>query len=349
MKKHVLFRFLAVMVFAVFFIGAAFAQESKVVYYVYDAGRTDPATGASPELVVTSAIEEALGYEIVMFPTIMLENATEEQIEELRAADLIILGRAIGSWNWTADGRVIWNTIETPVLSTNAFAIRPNQLNWFFGSEQYGGEDGVELFGTVMYPDDPIFEGVELDDNNQFAIWTGGWTCIKVDPVFPGDGQILIQREVNEGAEIEVYLARFEAGKPFYEGGDTPAGPRTYMGLGADGDDNYRYWNYSDDGKTIFLREVERLANLESTTSVIETEHPVSATVYPNPATNNLYVRMNNIKKAEVFDITGKLVASIQGHGSELHIDMSSMHAGMYFVKAIDSNNHAVVMKVVKN
>ena len=344
MKNFVL-KSLATFVMALFVVSASFA--SKTVYYIYDAGRTDPATGQSPEKPVADAIADKLGYTVTMFGTIQLENATAEQLDELRAADLIIIGRAVGSWNWTPAGRAIWNTLKTPVLSTNAFAIQGARLRWFELAPMFGGEAGVEQIATVNMPEDPIFEGIDLGDDNEFALWVGGWTCIAGDLEFPGNEQVMISTPI--GSDLAVFFARFEPNVDFFEDLDAnaPAGPRSYMGMGADGGDVYNYWGWTEAGQTIFLREVERLASL-APTSIRSNKLQLNASVYPNPAVSNLTVKMNNLSKVEILDLTGKLIYSANANGQELNVDISALKAGVYFVKAVDSNNNSSVTIVMK-
>ena len=64
--------------------------------------------------------------------------------------------------------------------------------------------------------------------------------------------------------------------------------------------------------------------------------------VYPNPATDRLYVNVENLKDVEIFDMTGRSVMT-----STMNvIDLSDMAAGIYFV-TMRSENAAKTVKLV--
>jgi trimeric autotransporter adhesin len=68
--------------------------------------------------------------------------------------------------------------------------------------------------------------------------------------------------------------------------------------------------------------------------------------IFPNPANNNLFITINKQsykpESIEVFDVTGKMLLAynIQNSTSSIQIDVSTLAAGMYIVKVIDSNYH---------
>ena len=64
--------------------------------------------------------------------------------------------------------------------------------------------------------------------------------------------------------------------------------------------------------------------------------------VYPNPATEVLYVNAENLNNVEIFDMTGRSVMT-----STMNvIDLSDMSAGIYFV-TIKSENAVKTIKLV--
>ena len=73
------------------------------------------------------------------------------------------------------------------------------------------------------------------------------------------------------------------------------------------------------------------------------------ATLHPNPTTGMVAVTGENLRQAEVVNIIGQKVFSIQGDGDELQIDLSALPAGVYFVNITDEQGHRCVRKVVKN
>ena len=72
------------------------------------------------------------------------------------------------------------------------------------------------------------------------------------------------------------------------------------------------------------------------------------AIVHPNPTTGIVTITGENLRQAEVINTLGQLVLSIQGKGNELHIDMTALPAGIYFVTITDEEGRKCVRKVVK-
>lgn len=72
------------------------------------------------------------------------------------------------------------------------------------------------------------------------------------------------------------------------------------------------------------------------------------ATLHPNPTTGIIIVNGENLRQAEVFNMLGQQVLSVQGKGNELHIDMASLPAGVYFVNITDEEGRKCMRKVVR-
>ncbi len=361
MKKTIL-KSLAIFAMALLLAGSAMA--TKKVVFVWDPDKmTDSGGGAGiagdhPSQINVNLIVEKLGYEVTILTNrnITLYNADEMAL--INGADLIILDRGIGSANWvnggasggTGPGPTAWNAVETPILLMNPYGGRFSQLAWFDNSNIHGiGAADQDLTVKVLKKTDPIFAGITLDNNDNFVLWTGGAEGLEVDPTVSDGGEHLIVFERAAPNLPLTGLTRFKAGVPFYQGGRTPAGPRTYFAFGRDsgGRFPYNYFGFTEEGQTVYIREVERLANLK--TSVEKPEKQINVRVYPNPTTNILNVNMNNLKKAEIWDVTGKLIHSFDSNGFEVRADISSLTRGIYFVKAIDNDNRSVVRRIVKN
>jgi hypothetical protein len=71
--------------------------------------------------------------------------------------------------------------------------------------------------------------------------------------------------------------------------------------------------------------------------------------MFPNPATSDVKVSMNNLRSVEVFDITGKLVTKQVASSNVANINVASVKAGVYFVKVYTDKGFAGVSKLVKN
>ena len=72
------------------------------------------------------------------------------------------------------------------------------------------------------------------------------------------------------------------------------------------------------------------------------------ATLYPNPTNGMVTVTGENLRQAEIINILGQQVLSVQGKGNELRIDMSNLPAGVYFVTVTNEEGRKCVRKVVK-
>ncbi len=71
--------------------------------------------------------------------------------------------------------------------------------------------------------------------------------------------------------------------------------------------------------------------------------------VYPNPATQNIYIESEKmIKQIEIFDITGKLVLT-DNSGSKFNWQLSidGLPKGLYFIKSFLDNQQVIVRKVI--
>lgn len=61
--------------------------------------------------------------------------------------------------------------------------------------------------------------------------------------------------------------------------------------------------------------------------------------VYPNPATNVIYVANAEGAQVSVFDMNGRMVNSVESASANQAIDASSLAKGMYIVRIVDGQN----------
>ena len=66
--------------------------------------------------------------------------------------------------------------------------------------------------------------------------------------------------------------------------------------------------------------------------------------VYPNPANNLIMVDGMQVAKAEVIDVTGKLMGIYQNPING--IDVATLPNGIYLIKLTNINNQIVVKKI---
>lgn len=72
------------------------------------------------------------------------------------------------------------------------------------------------------------------------------------------------------------------------------------------------------------------------------------ATIHPNPTLGRVTLSGENLRQAEVVNLLGQQVLSMKGQGNEIHIDMTALPAGIYFVNITDEEGRKCVHKVVK-
>jgi hypothetical protein len=72
-----------------------------------------------------------------------------------------------------------------------------------------------------------------------------------------------------------------------------------------------------------------------------------SLVVYPNPASTELNIEMANVSKVEIYNVLGAKVANVKLSGIQ-KVDVSALNAGVYVVKATDSNGKVAVAKFNK-
>lgn len=91
-----------------------------------------------------------------------------------------------------------------------------------------------------------------------------------------------------------------------------------------------------------------RWGQTELNTSVDENSEGVFA-VYPNPAKQSVTLIGQQIAEARLYSVTGQLVATKPGNGTEsLTMDVSGLPSGLYFVAAIGEDGSRSVLKMVK-
>ena len=86
--------------------------------------------------------------------------------------------------------------------------------------------------------------------------------------------------------------------------------------------------------------------NVKNSTDVAE--YGIEAKIYPNPTRGLVTVEAEGLRQIEVLNTLGQRVATATGKGERLHIDISQLPAGIYFVNVTDGKGRKCVRKVVK-
>ncbi len=82
----------------------------------------------------------------------------------------------------------------------------------------------------------------------------------------------------------------------------------------------------------------------------INSYHEPNLIIYPNPATDNLYIQGISEKAyVYIYDMAGKLIYKIQVDESSLIINVANFPSGVYLLKIINSENPPFLYKLFKN
>ena len=87
---------------------------------------------------------------------------------------------------------------------------------------------------------------------------------------------------------------------------------------------------------------------LKSSFLGLNEQENIFVTLHPNPTDGMLTITGGNLHRAEVVNLLGQQVLSIEGQGNELKADMTALPAGIYFVTVSDESGRKCVRKVVK-
>jgi hypothetical protein len=71
--------------------------------------------------------------------------------------------------------------------------------------------------------------------------------------------------------------------------------------------------------------------------------------IFPNPTSGefNFSGDIENIKKIELYDYTGKMIKSLEENNIN-QVDISHLPVGLYFVKIIDKSDNISTKKIIK-
>jgi hypothetical protein len=331
-----------------------------VTYGVVDTTKIDTATGEYADMEHVHALEDA-GYEVIQFYNGELTSASDETMDTLYNANLIVMGRSTPSTGY-GDHKQAWNELSTPILCLEMWACRSSRLNWFSTENIgiYNLEDTV-YNAMIQMPDDPVFEVLDDDlDLGNPVPWI----------VSPGDGMGVTEAgngivlATMEGTN-NVLFVRFEPDVEFYDGaGDWPAGHRTMIGNGRDegGLPPFNYYNFTPESEAVFLAEVKRMVALGGFVDAVEgQENPtipstmVLSQNYPNPFNPSTIIPFDLAEKSHVrltlSNILGEEIMEIAdgeysaGH-HEIVLNAGNLAAGVYFYK-IETGTHRSVRKLL--
>jgi hypothetical protein len=69
---------------------------------------------------------------------------------------------------------------------------------------------------------------------------------------------------------------------------------------------------------------------------------PLNISIYPNPATDNIYIRANDsekFSKVQLLDLNGKVIVEINEENSFQKIDTKNLPSGLYIIRVLGSQS----------
>ena len=102
----------------------------------------------------------------------------------------------------------------------------------------------------------------------------------------------------------------------------------------------YRTWAIINDSIPVFGDYYVGIPENEDSNDLV--------TVHPNPTMGFVSVKGENLRQAEVVNMLGQQLMRVENEGNELHIDIATMPAGIYFVYVTDQVGRKCVRKVIK-
>jgi hypothetical protein len=271
----------------------------------------------------------SLGHTIVIKTDLNVEPSPD-QINELNAADLIIIPRTTNSANYNFPA--IWNNIETPILLQSCFLTRNTRLAWFNMAE-VNEADGVDV--TVIEASHPIFKDIDVSSGNLLINTTAP---LHTNPVTDaGNGKILAVSATSGN----IVIAEWPKGTQFFEGSEYSA--TEYRGLLLTGIS----YDFTPEAKLLYLNFVNYILNPGASVSVNEAVKD-DLKVYPLPAEDAIKVSGSFSANAqfEIVTLNGQVLTRSKLTDNN-QINISGLNSGVYVLK-ISSNNQLLTRKFVK-
>tara|TARA_R110002012_G_scaffold290058_1_gene483479 strand:- start:2714 stop:4096 length:1383 start_codon:yes stop_codon:yes gene_type:complete len=196
-----------------------------------------------------------------------LEEASQEKIDDLNNADLVIIGRSCSSGNFNGSSKTAWNALTVPLILNSQWIARNSRINWFNqASDPVPFTDSTTIMkATIEDSTDPVFQNVTLEANDLLP-----WLSTPINLLYTAsntNGKVMVTSapgEANNNEGGAMLYVRFDANVEFYEdAGESAAGPRTYFGFGADSGGSF-YFQLTEDAKQIYLAEIKRMIDLKS-------------------------------------------------------------------------------------
>ncbi len=182
------------------------------------------------------------------------QNLTQAKVDQMNAADLVVVGRHGNSGGYASNSSEIglWNSVTTPMINQNPHVVRNNRWGWLNYHNVINLSDTMQAVVT----EDPIFSYVELNEDDQVDIIDFNNNSY-VDYTDSGNGTLVATTATNS----LVWIVRWETGQEFYPGsGQYASAPRMYFPSAESGGTGDGTMNLNAQGQVMFMNAVYEMS-----------------------------------------------------------------------------------------
>ncbi|MDF1573461.1 MAG: hypothetical protein P1P82_17770, partial [Bacteroidales bacterium] len=207
-----------------------------------------------------------------------LSSVTTGMWDTINSYDLVIAGRLANSSEFDAPDDRYWNALRVPLIINSAYAARSSRIK-FFNSTSIGNIHNLLPYNKAVIavnPSDAIWSDVTLT-NDSVPFYNSIIDYLNVDMNTVSNNGERVAEIATPGGFVPI-ITRWTPGTQYYddpdnpdfEGGNITVGHKTYFGIGCDHYNNLdpeasRYlssFNISDEGKKVYLAEINRMLAL---------------------------------------------------------------------------------------
>jgi hypothetical protein len=180
------------------------------------------------------------------------------KISTLNAADLIIISRSANSGSYDETGEATqWNSITTPMISTNIYFARSSRWLWMNTTSFIRDNVGSPVLEAVDATH-PVFFGITLDQAKQVVVLddtVGSANNAFLSTIDVGNGKLIAK----VAGQDWTWIAEWEPGVEFYSGaGQYAGGRRLLFSAGTQETTNVAQGelNLNENGRRMFLNAI---------------------------------------------------------------------------------------------
>ena len=255
-------------IFLIFILVFVFISSANAKTIIWVSGNVDGDNNADLTNDWQEWIDklESEGYTVDARPQYW-DELTQAKVDELNAADLVIVSRALISGDMATNNAevALWNSVTAPMINNSPYVIRGNRWKWVSSQDELPntGDLGCPLM-QVTKPSHPIFWGITLDSSDQIQVTdpeVGSGNCTYNPTNNVGNGTLIAKTVPTTLVQDWFWIAEWQEGVEFYPGSGTYAGShRLYFSAGTHevtGTYKASEFNFTDEGWKLYLNAVK--------------------------------------------------------------------------------------------